>query len=154
MPENVTLLPKTTAQTNGGGDWSEHLVVAKKGETVGSILRELGAAPDEIKTILAVLGAGGRRRRHQGRPEAARADGAAGRSAISSRCASSSPATARIEAAVALSDTGKYVPVDIRNVDTEAAEASDDEQATTTAAACGSIRASTRPRCATTCRNR
>ena len=56
VPENVTLLPKTTAQTNGGGDWSEHLVVVKKGETVGSILRELGAAPDEIKQIIAVFG--------------------------------------------------------------------------------------------------
>ena len=56
VPENVTLLPKTTAQTNGGSDWSERIVTAKKGETVGSILRELGAAPDEIKQIIAVLG--------------------------------------------------------------------------------------------------
>ena len=78
VPENVTLLPKTTAQTNGGGDWSERLVTVKKGETVGSILRELGAAPDEIKQIIAVFGPIGRRGRHQGRPAAARADGAAG----------------------------------------------------------------------------
>ena len=49
MPENVTLLPKTTTQINGGGDWSERIVIVKKGETVGSILRELGATPDEIK---------------------------------------------------------------------------------------------------------
>ena len=45
---------------SGNSDWSEHLVIVKKGETVGSILRELGAAPDEIKDILAVLGARGR----------------------------------------------------------------------------------------------
>ena len=56
MPENVTLLPKTTSLANGGGDWSERMVTAKKGETVGSILRELGAAPDEIKQINAVFG--------------------------------------------------------------------------------------------------
>ena len=53
VPENITLLPKT----NGNTDWSEHLVIVKKTETVGSILRELGATPDEIKGILAVLGA-------------------------------------------------------------------------------------------------
>ena len=52
MPENITLLPKKTA----ANDWSERLVVAKKSETVGSILRELGAAPDEIKALIAVLG--------------------------------------------------------------------------------------------------
>jgi len=34
-----------------------------------------------------------------------------------------------IEAAVALSDTGKYVPVDIRNVDPEVTEAKDDDSA-------------------------
>ena len=56
VPENVTLLPKTTSIVNGGGDWSERQVVVKKGETVGSILRELGAAPEEIRAIIAVIG--------------------------------------------------------------------------------------------------
>ncbi len=32
------------------------MIVVKSGETVGSILRELGAAPDEIKSIIAVIG--------------------------------------------------------------------------------------------------
>ncbi len=41
-------------------DWSEHAVVVKKGETVGSILRELGAAPEEIKNVIAALGAAAR----------------------------------------------------------------------------------------------
>ena len=45
VPENITFLPKT----NGGSDWSEHNVVAKKGETVGSILRELGASPKKSR---------------------------------------------------------------------------------------------------------
>ena len=59
-----------------------------------------------------------------------------------------------IEAAVALSDRGTYVPVDIRNIDADVTEANQDDSATTTAAACGSIRAFTRPRCATTFRVR
>ena len=53
VPENITFLPKT----NGGSDWSERTVVVKKGETVGSILRELGATPEDIKGVVAVLGA-------------------------------------------------------------------------------------------------
>ena len=69
VPENVTLLAKTANQTSGGNDWSERLITAKRGETVGSILRELGAAPDEIKLILAVFGTlsiDGKRRRKLG----------------------------------------------------------------------------------------
>lgn len=122
VPENITLLPKT----NVGTDWSEHIVVAKRGETVGSILRELGAVPDEIKLILAVLGP---RAREGGIKEGQRLrvlTAAAGlghmqplRIVISG--------DSGVEAAVALSDRGSYVPVDIRNVDTGDAEASDDD---------------------------
>jgi murein DD-endopeptidase MepM/ murein hydrolase activator NlpD len=121
VPENVTLLPKTTAQANGGGDWSERMVTAKKGETLGSILRELGAAPDEIKQINAVFGPlaadnglkDGQRLRvlmtpaglGHNRPLRVIILGDAG-----------------IAAAAALSDTGKYVPVDIKNVDADIAQ--------------------------------
>ena len=122
VPENITLLPKT----NGNTDWSEHLVIVKKSETVGSILRELGATPDEIKGILAVLGA---RAREGGVKEGQKLrvlTAAAGlghmqplRIIISG--------DGGVEAAVALSDNGKYVPVDIRNVDTEAADANGEE---------------------------
>jgi murein DD-endopeptidase MepM/ murein hydrolase activator NlpD len=122
VPENITLLPKT----NGNTDWSEHLVIVKKTETVGSILRELGATPDEIKGILAVLGA---RAREGGVKEGQKLrilTAAAGlghmqplRIIISG--------DGGVEAAVALSDNGKYVPVDIRNVDTEAADANGEE---------------------------
>ena len=122
VPENITLLPKT----NGNTDWSEHLVIVKKTETVSSILRELGAAPDEIKGILAVLGA---RAREGGVKEGQKL-----------RVLTASAGLAHmqplriiisgdggVEAAVALSDNGKYVPVDIRNVDTEAADANGEE---------------------------
>jgi murein DD-endopeptidase MepM/ murein hydrolase activator NlpD len=125
VPENVTLLPKTTAQTSGGGDWSERLVTVKKGETVGSILRELGAAPDEIKQIIAVFGPlaaeGGIKEGQRLRVLMAPVGTGHNRPLRVIIVGDSA-----IAAAAALSDTGKYVPVDIKNVDTEATEASDD----------------------------
>ncbi len=125
VPENVTLLPKTP-QSNASNDGSERVIAAKKGETVGSILRELGATPDEIKQIIAVLGPPGR--------EGGLKEGQKLRVLLA-------PAglghlrplrvivtgDSAIEAAAALSDMGKYVPVDIRNVDTDVAEASEDK---------------------------
>ena len=114
------------AQDHGGSDWSERAVVAKKGETVGSILRELGAQPDEIKAIIAVLGA---RAREGGLKEGQKlrvlmaAAGLGHMQPLRVIIAGDSA----IEAAVALSDNGKYVPVDIRNVDNAVAEADADE---------------------------
>jgi murein DD-endopeptidase MepM/ murein hydrolase activator NlpD len=122
VPENITLLPKT----NGNTDWSEHLVIVKKTETVGSILRELGATPDEIKGILAVLGTCAREGSVKEGQKLRVLTAAAGlghmqplRIIISG--------DGGVEAAVAFSDNGKYVPVDIRNVDTEAADANGEE---------------------------
>ena len=122
VPENITLLPKRI----GNIDWSEHLVIVKKSETVGSILRELGASPDEIKGIIALLG---QRAREGGLKEGQKLrvlTAAAGlghmqplRIIISG--------DSGVEAAVALSDNGKYVSVDIRNVDTDAVDAGEDE---------------------------
>ncbi len=122
VPENITLLPKT----NGNNDWSEHLVIVKKGETVGSILRELGGAPEEIKGILAVLGA--------------RAKDGAVKEGQKLRVLTAAVGLGRmkplraiisgdngVEAAAAISDTGKYVAVDIRNVVTGVAEGDEDE---------------------------
>jgi murein DD-endopeptidase MepM/ murein hydrolase activator NlpD len=124
VPENITLLPKTSA----GAEWSEHAVVVKKSETVGSILRELGAVPDDIKTVLAVLGA---RAREGGVKEGQK---------LRVLMAAVGPGHMQplriiisgddgIEAAVALSDNGQYVPVDIRNVDTQTAETDEDDAA-------------------------
>src|SRR5262249_1458263 len=41
VPENVTLLPKTTNQTTGGNPFNEKLIVANKGDNIVSILRDL-----------------------------------------------------------------------------------------------------------------
>ena len=76
VPENVTLLPKTTAQLTNGGDWSERAIVVKKGETVGSILRELGAPARRDQKHHRRRRPARARRRRQGRPEASRADDA------------------------------------------------------------------------------
>jgi murein DD-endopeptidase MepM/ murein hydrolase activator NlpD len=122
VPENITLLPKTSA----GSDWSEHVVVAKRGETVGSILREVGAVPDEIKLILAVLGP---RARDGGLKEGERLrvlTAAAGLGHMQPLRVIIS-GDSGVEAAVALSDRGTYVPVDIRNVDDDEADASEDD---------------------------
>ena len=44
-PENITLLPKTTAQITGGNPWSERTITLKKGESVASVLRGTNSAP-------------------------------------------------------------------------------------------------------------
>jgi murein DD-endopeptidase MepM/ murein hydrolase activator NlpD len=122
VPENITLLPKTS----GNADWSEHLVIVKKSETASSILRELGASADEIKGILAVLGA---RAREGGVKEGQKLRVLTAATGVGHmqplRIIISGDAG--VEAAVALSDNGKYVPVDIRNVVTEAAAGGEDE---------------------------
>jgi cell envelope opacity-associated protein A len=56
VPENMTLFAKTKTDTTGGNSWNERVVSAKKGDTVASVLRELGAAADDIKSIVTVLG--------------------------------------------------------------------------------------------------
>src|SRR6516165_8409857 len=127
VPENVTLLPKTS-QLNGATDWSERVVPLKRGETVGSVLRELGAAPDEIKSIISVIG-----------PAAVDPIAKEGQKvrALLAPAGLGHMQPLRvivagdngITAAVALSDLGKYVPVDIRNIDIGTAEAADDASA-------------------------
>jgi murein DD-endopeptidase MepM/ murein hydrolase activator NlpD len=113
VPENVTLLPKTLPNPDSG----EHAFTAKKGDTVGSILHELGIAPERIKQIVTVLGPPVR-------------DGALKEGEKVRVLLATDPlgrvqplrvivtGDRAIETAVALSDMGAYVPVDIQNVDT------------------------------------
>jgi len=124
VPENVTLLPKTSGQING--EWSERLIVAKRGETVGSILREIGAAPEEIKSIIAVIGPaaleGGLKEGQKLRVLMTPA-GLGHMQPLRVIIAGDSG----IIAAAALSDLGQYVPVDVRNIDPEATDSGEDE---------------------------
>ena len=116
VPMNVTLLAKS--QPNAGDDPNEHIVTAKKGETVGSILHGLGATPDEIKQILAVLdpqgGVGGLTEGQ--RVRVLLAPPVLGRVLPLRVLVEGSDS---IQAAAALSDMGTYVPVDIHNVDSD-----------------------------------
>jgi hypothetical protein len=52
VPENITLLPKTASQTTGGNALNEKLIIAKKGESVPTILRDLGATPADISAVV------------------------------------------------------------------------------------------------------
>ena len=127
VPENVTLLPKSTSHTAGGGAWNERTITAKKSDNVSSILRDLGASAAEIKAIANVLGPRGR---DGGLKEGQKlrillAPAADVQHLQPIRVIIANDNTA--EAVVALSDTGKYVSVDVQNIDTEVAEASEEE---------------------------
>jgi murein DD-endopeptidase MepM/ murein hydrolase activator NlpD len=126
IPENITLLPKTTEHTTGGNPFNERAIVARKGDSVSAVLRDFGAAPDEIAALTKALGALG--------AEGALQEGHKLRLLLSPTPDSKRLQPVRViianetavEAVAALSDTGKYVSVDTRNVDSEVADSGDD----------------------------
>ena len=126
VPENITLLPKTTAQTTGGNGLNEKLIVAKKGESVVSILRDLNTAPADLSAIARVLGPrsfdGGIREGQKLRILMTPVSAGQRLQPVRVIIANDSG----IDAVVALADTGKYVSVDVKNVETEVAEASEE----------------------------
>jgi murein DD-endopeptidase MepM/ murein hydrolase activator NlpD len=127
VPENITLLPKTATQTTGGNTWNERTVTVKRGDSVGAILRDLGATPEEAKAVASALGARGR--------DGALKDGqrlrvlltpiGGGKRMQPIRVVVVTDST--VEAVVALSDTGKYVSVDVQSADTQVADAEEDD---------------------------
>jgi murein DD-endopeptidase MepM/ murein hydrolase activator NlpD len=119
VPENVTLLPKS--QPTAGADNGEHVIVAKKGDTVASILQDLGTPAERIKQIVAVLGAPAR---DGGLKEGEKVrvlltPNGLGRILPLRVMVTDDSA---IQTAAALSDMGAYVPVDLRNVDADTTE--------------------------------
>ena len=125
VPENITLLPKTTNETTGGNAFNEKTVVAKKTDTVASILHDLGADADDIADVVKVMGLRGRdgtlKEGQKLRILLAPIKGSKNLQPIRVIVASDNV----IDAVVALSDAGKYVQVDVKNVDTEIASNSD-----------------------------
>jgi hypothetical protein len=115
VPENSTILAKTAPKATGGNTWDERSIVMKVGETLSAILRDLGATPEEIKAITAVLGPRGR----DGYLE----EGQKLRVLLSPVKGSQRLQPLRlmlvgesgVEAVVALSDLGRYVSVDMEN---------------------------------------
>ena len=125
VPENITLMSKTGAQATGGNSWSERAHVVKKGESISSILRDLGVGPDDIKAVATALGPRGRDGGLKEGQKLRILITVIGQRSQPYRVIVSTEATA--EAAVALSDMGKYVSIDVQSINTEIAEASEDE---------------------------
>jgi murein DD-endopeptidase MepM/ murein hydrolase activator NlpD len=127
VSENITQLPKTATQATGGNAWNERSVTVKKGDTIASVLRELGASQEEIKAIAGALGVRGR--------DGGLKDGQKLRILMSPVGGTQRLQPIRvivatdsgIEAVVALSDTGKYVAVDVQSADTQVAEAEEED---------------------------
>ena len=133
VPENITLLPKSTTPA-GGNPWNERTIVVKKGESAATILRDLAATPDEIKAITSVLGPrgrdGGLREGQKFRLLFTAADGGQRQRVVRLVVVGDSA----VEAVVALSDTGKYVSVDVQHGGPEVADTSADEDENDTTA--------------------
>jgi murein DD-endopeptidase MepM/ murein hydrolase activator NlpD len=128
VPENITLLPKTGTLATGGNGWNERSVTVKKGDNIGTILKEIGATNEEIGAIAAALGPRGRR---DGLKEGQKLRLLAAATADASR---QQPirvivmGDSAIEAVVALSDMGKYVSVDVASMNTLVSDGGEDEE--------------------------
>jgi murein DD-endopeptidase MepM/ murein hydrolase activator NlpD len=128
VPENITMLAKTAAQVTGGNSWNERSIVMKKGETLSAILRDLGAIPEEIKAIAAVLGPRGRDGNlKEGQKIRVLLSPVRGTQRLQPVRVTLVGETT-IEAIVALSDLGKYVGVDVQSAETQVADADDDDE--------------------------
>lgn len=111
VAENMNTIIKTANETTGGNTWTERTLVVKKSENLTTILRDIGATPDDLRAFLYAFGTRGRdnglkegqrvrlllepRENGQARPLRVSIFGDAGH-----------------EATVALSDLGKYVAVE------------------------------------------
>jgi murein DD-endopeptidase MepM/ murein hydrolase activator NlpD len=132
VPENITMLPKSANKNEGPNAWNERLVAVKKNDSAASILRDQGASADDIRGLTTVLGPRGRdgglregqKLRILFAPDAGRM-----------RVVRVIVVGDSVEAVVALSDTGKYVAVDVQSMgsSTEVAEADEDDENDTSA---------------------
>jgi murein DD-endopeptidase MepM/ murein hydrolase activator NlpD len=127
VPENITFLPKTAKQTTGGNNWNERVITVKKGDTLNSVLQEIGATPDEITAIAKALGSPGSAMKEGLKLRVLLAATPAGQRLQPIRVIVANDTS--VESIVALSDLGKYVAVDARNLgSTEVAESSSDDE--------------------------
>lgn len=127
VPENITLLPKTANQTTGGNNWNERTVTVKKGDTVVSILRELGASAEDAQAVAAALGPRGE--------EDGLKEGQKLRVLLPNGTQRAQPIRVVLlgetapEYVIALSDTGKYVSVDVQGAESpQVAESEEDDE--------------------------
>ncbi|HSI39099.1 MAG TPA: M23 family metallopeptidase [Xanthobacteraceae bacterium] len=125
MPDNISSMTKTDADATGGNDWSERAVVAKKGDTIVSVLVGLGVPEVSARAAAATFPGRG--------PEGALSDGlrlkilldtSSGGGAVPLRVALFSDSGH--EGTVALSDMGKFVQVEEPG-DSQVADIAQDE---------------------------
>jgi murein DD-endopeptidase MepM/ murein hydrolase activator NlpD len=128
IPENITLLAKTGSQVTGGNAWNERAVTVKRGENIASILKEIGALPDEIAAIAQALGPRGRssglKEGQKLRILVAASEGSSRLQPIRVMVMGDSA----IEAVVALSERGRYVAVDVASMNTAVSDSADEEE--------------------------
>jgi murein DD-endopeptidase MepM/ murein hydrolase activator NlpD len=130
VPENITLLPKTATQTTGGNSWNERSVVVKKGDNVVSILRELGATATDAKAVATALGPRG--------ADDGLKEGQKLRILLLPVGGTQRVQPIRVivlndnapEFVIALSDTGRYVSVDVQSADTQQVASNEDDDET------------------------
>jgi len=126
VPENITLLPKSASKANAPDAWNEHAITVKKGESAQTILRDQGASADDIRALTAVLGAKGRDGGlREGQKLRILFAPDSGRLRVVRVVVASDNA---VEAVVALSDTGKYVAVDVQSLSSGSSEVPDAEE--------------------------
>ncbi len=126
VPENITLLPKAAPQTAGSNAWNERAVTVKKGDSIETILKEIGATPDEISAIASALGPRGRKNGLK-EGQKLRILAAATETGRMQPLRVMVMGDSTIDAVVALSDMGRYVAVDVAGMNTAVADSSGDD---------------------------
>jgi murein DD-endopeptidase MepM/ murein hydrolase activator NlpD len=123
--ENMSTVSKTASEATGGNNWTERTLIVKKGDSVASLLRSIGAEPSDMRGLLSSFGPLGR---YNGLKEGQRvrvllAPGP-GNQTVPLRVSIFSDQAH--EASVALSDNGNYVAVEDPH-DSTFAKLSDDD---------------------------
>ncbi|MCC6775747.1 MAG: M23 family metallopeptidase [Hyphomicrobiales bacterium] len=127
VPENVTLLPKSTAQVTGGNAWNERTVALKKGDSVSQTMRDVGASEEDIKAITSAFGGRGKDSspRDGYKLRVLLAPASDGKRLRPVRVVVATDTS--VEAMVAWSDKGKYVSVDVRSANSVSTSSDDEE---------------------------
>ncbi len=128
VAENLSSVPKSGTETTGGNTWSERTIVAKKGEGLTAILKELNAVPQATTALISAFGSRGR--------DGGIAEGHRVRVLIDTLADGTiHPLRVSIfsdkghEATVALGDNGRYVSVEEpREMDVASAGADESEE--------------------------
>lgn len=126
VAENMSSVSKTANEATGGNNWTERTLIVKKGDSITSLLRGIGAEPADLRGLLASFGPRGR---DNGLKEGQRV-----RVLLSpGPNAQVTPVRVSIfseqahEASVALSDNGHYVAVEDPHDSTFAKVADEDD---------------------------